>query len=857
MPTVRIRTAAKIDLVTKSLATRWTFLRILRPSPIEAGIALKFRETRTRSATPLAIWLPEPRATATSERLRAGTSLTPSPTMAMRRPLAASASTRLALLVGGDAGEDPVVLGHLAEGHIVVLGELGPGGDPAGGVDARGGGDGGDGRRAVAGDDLDVDALAQQEGDGGGGVAAHPLGEDGEGDRGERRQLRRLVGGGLGDRPVGAGQEQDALALGGALLDGVARALVEAGGVGQDVGRAEDDALAVVELEPAPLPARRERHLDGDAARLARDGLGDRVGGRVAPAEVRGEAAEHGPGLVLGAGERDDLVEAEGAVGEGAGLVDADHVDPGQRLDRVQPLDERAAPGHAAGGDGEGDAREQHEALGDERDDARGGLGDRLADRGVVHVQGEDERPADRDHHEHQQPQQAVDVLLQRRERLAVALGLADELVGVGVGADLVGEVDPRPGDAERAGLHGVAGAPGDRVGLAGEHRLVELQAAGLGERAVGDDLLARAEPDRVAGDDVLDEQRALLAVPQHAGARGDEQGEPVELLLGPDLLQDPDPGVDQQDDREDQVRDLSGDDQGDRERAQDQVEQRERVLADDRPVAAAGRRGHGGTAHGEPPFGLGLGQPWCRDRCHDDNPSVAVGEAMATAVPFANPSRCAWSAALVPALRVELVELDLVGLEGVQRPVLGDQPGSAASRAAASCRAASRLGRVLQDVACVAGERLGPRRRRAGRGSRARRPPGPSSTTRAADPHLAAQLGPVEDQGGGRVPGQLARLAAVPAGRGEEPATASIRRCRTIRADGRPSGPTVARVIARGSADACRSGLARATPRRRTFGGVAGRLEVLRHPPSLGGPGAPLIRVFPSTSPRVATDGG
>ena len=64
-------------------------------------------------------------------------------------------------------------------------------------------------------------------------------------------------------------------------------------------------------------------------------------------------------------------------------------------------------------------------------------------------------------------------------------------------------------------------------------------------QRAVRDDLLARPEPDGVAGDDVLDEQRALLAVPQDARARGDEQGEPVELLLGPDLLHDPDPGVD------------------------------------------------------------------------------------------------------------------------------------------------------------------------------------------------------------------------------------------------------------------------------------------------------------------------
>ena len=109
------------------------------------------------------------------------------------------------------------------------------------------------------------------------------------------------------------------------------------------------------------------------------------------------------------------------------GLVDADHVDAGERLDRVEPLDERAATRHAAGGDGEGHAREQDETLGDERDDAGGGLDTACADRRVVDVQGDDERTADRDHHEQQQPQQPVDVLLQRRERLAVALGLADD----------------------------------------------------------------------------------------------------------------------------------------------------------------------------------------------------------------------------------------------------------------------------------------------------------------------------------------------------------------------------------------------------------------------------------------------
>ena len=69
-----------------------------------------------------------------------------------------------------------------------------------------------------------------------------------------------------------------------------------------------------------------------------------------------------------------------------------------------------------------------------------------------------------------------------------------------------------------------------DRVGLAGQHRLVELQRARLEQAAVGDHLLARLEPDRVALDDVVDRHRDRLAVAQHAGARGDEQRQAVEL---------------------------------------------------------------------------------------------------------------------------------------------------------------------------------------------------------------------------------------------------------------------------------------------------------------------------------------
>ena len=58
------------------------------------------------------------------------------------------------------------------------------------------------------------------------------------------------------------------------------------------------------------------------------------------------------------------------------GLVGAHDVDAGQALDGAELLDEAALAAEADDADGEGDAGQQHEALGDHGDDA----GDRAAD---------------------------------------------------------------------------------------------------------------------------------------------------------------------------------------------------------------------------------------------------------------------------------------------------------------------------------------------------------------------------------------------------------------------------------------------------------------------------------------------
>ena len=82
-PTVRISVAANADLTTNSFATR----RMFEQDPPALGDALagssrKSSETSTMSDTPRAICEPPPSAIAMRAAFIAGTSLTPSPTIA-------------------------------------------------------------------------------------------------------------------------------------------------------------------------------------------------------------------------------------------------------------------------------------------------------------------------------------------------------------------------------------------------------------------------------------------------------------------------------------------------------------------------------------------------------------------------------------------------------------------------------------------------------------------------------------------------------------------------------------------------------------------------------------------------------
>ena len=163
--------------------------------------------------------------------------------------------------------------------------------------------------------------------------------------------------------------------------------------------------------------------------------------------------------------------------------------------------------------------------------------------------------------------------------------------LGVALGADR-GDLE-RPGslDDERPRPHLLALRPLDRGRLAGQDRLVEPEPGAREQESVGDDLVAGREPDEIALHDLGDVKLPRLAVPDDRRLRRHERGQRIELLLRPELLPDPDPGVRDDDPEEEGVAPVSEGQREDAEREQDRVERRERVRPDDRRGRAA-RRG-------------------------------------------------------------------------------------------------------------------------------------------------------------------------------------------------------------------------------------------------------------------------
>ena len=480
-------------------------------------------------------------------------------------PLRLQGLDHRALLVRGDASEDRVRVEHLGE-LLTILGQrlrierrLGAGeSDPAS--------DGGDRLGMVAADDLDLDPLLLEVRERRRRRLAHAVREDHVGDRNEPGRWASAV-----ERGLGPPEEHDAPSRLGVFTRLPQICVVAPRGSEQNVGRPEDPGSLRAELHAAPLPGRRERDrsrrepaggMVGEAlADRAEGGVRVRVGGR-----QRGERLPVRPVPA----EELDLVDDEPALGERSGLVDAQHVHARERLDGRQLLHQHPPPCEPNHAHRERHARQQNETLGDHRDGPGHGPSERLAHARVRVELADHQQRRGRDDQPRHDPQDLVDPGPELRTRQAEPPALLGEPCRVGLGADARGPEPSAPRRDERARKHLLPRRLDHGLGFAGQQRLVDLERRRLEHLAVDHDLVPGLQLEHVVEHDLGHRRFANLAVADDPPLRRGQHREAVERPLRPQLLEDPDARVRDQDEAEQRVLDRPDDEDHDEERPEE-----------------------------------------------------------------------------------------------------------------------------------------------------------------------------------------------------------------------------------------------------------------------------------------------
>jgi hypothetical protein len=164
-----------------------------------------------------------------------------------------------------------------------------------------------------------------------------------------------------------------------------------------------------------------------------------------------------------------EALEGRVGLGNGAGLIDAEHIDARQTLHRGQLAGEDVPPGEGDGRHGEGDARQQHEPLRHHSYHSGDCVRHALL-HGGSHAElrphqershGDDRRPY--------YPQDVVDALYQVGVEAHIALALAHHALRVRIGTHGRGSEQAAPGDHEAAGQQRVARLLDHRQGFTGQ----------------------------------------------------------------------------------------------------------------------------------------------------------------------------------------------------------------------------------------------------------------------------------------------------------------------------------------------------------------------------------------------------
>ena len=353
----------------------------------------------------------------------------------------------------------------------------------------------GDRLRVVAGEELQLHALALKVGQRLRRVRPDLVREEQRGQHADPGQRAVRADGAVGK----AGQQHaPPRAEGRPFL----RLLLRAG---QALRRADDEGV-VRKADRAPLP------LGGKGNPFQRLGRAPRRKVRLQRLEggvvvLRG--VQEGAHLLLeglGAAERRqaDLLHAHGPLGEGSRLVQAQGVDVGERLQRIELLHEHAPAGQGDDARGKADAGQQHQPLGKHAQQPRG-----CCDDGLLHgVAAQKQRLQEQQDAQERNPIAGKARHLahggqELRAHAAQGLGLLGDAGGVVLLPHVLHAGAAPAADDKAAGEQALARGPAHGVGLPGQQGFVHLRRLGEDD-GVGADLAARLQLDHVLLDQVL-----------------------------------------------------------------------------------------------------------------------------------------------------------------------------------------------------------------------------------------------------------------------------------------------------------------------------------------------------------------
>ena len=295
-------------------------------------------------------------------------------------------------------------------------------------------------------------------------------------------------------------------------------------------------------------------------------------------------------------GECFGLDQTHPRLGQSAGLVGADHTDSGQALDCREFVDQTVVSTKPHYADREGHAGQQDQALGHHGHECADHAQESRAPVSVLGAEGlvYDRQDSGWDQQEGDDLQDRVDAIAQMGVDQGEAPGLLGEFGGVGVIANPDGSIGAGASDHEAPRPHLIAGLLVDRIRLASQQGFVDLELTGVDDFAVNHDLVADAAQNDVVEDEFFSPDLDDLSIAPYLGASRTDYREAVECVLGSDLLDDADDGVEDDQQAKSAVGPRTGCDHKGQQHGQDCVDSGEDIGLDDVEIGATDSGGGG-----------------------------------------------------------------------------------------------------------------------------------------------------------------------------------------------------------------------------------------------------------------------